>query len=487
MEAYYEACYNFNDEYLEHYGIKGMKWGVRRTPEQLGHHIDKQKRKLAKNVAAAKKAKAAGDKEKLKKLNIKSLKLKKDISNSKKELDKINKEEKRKTEEERANFLKTASAEQLYSRRHEFSESQLNTAMKRINMEQTIKSMADKDIQDKIESGRQKIESIMKYAGTAAKTVDTFDDVADAVNRIAGKEIIKSTKSRLEEAKDPDKKEREKIVRSGDYNKIMENRQRLTDEEFNQAMNRISKSGEALKNQAQGRSTAISAHNASVAAARAIDSERETEHNQRRSERQSQRQSHENSLNTAHQGKLNTANALREHQTETEMHRARLRENQNKVQALQRLIDSNNDDMRQTRSMIRMERGIQRMHDSLNNLGSSTVMQHPTDANGNRIRYTQVRPITQEERAQYTQMQNQNRVAQQRIQQLQQEINESQDYVNKSAERTRQLKNQMKAYEQQEKYAQRQLERIPAIEEYDHSAANNLINSMHDELLRNIA
>lgn len=475
MEAYYEACYNFNDEYLEHYGIKGMKWGVRRTPEQLGHHIDKQKRKLAKNVAAAKKAKAAGDKEKLKKLNIKSLKLKKDISNSKKELDKINKEEKRKTEEERANFLKTASAEQLYSRRHEFSESQLNTAMKRINMEQTIKSMADKDMQDKIESGRQKIESIMKYAGTAAKTVDTFDNVAEAVNRIAGKEVIKTTKERLEEAKDPGKKERQKIVRSGDYNKIMENRQRLTDEEFNQAMNRISKSGEALKNQAQGRSTAISAHNASVATARAIDSERETEHNQRRSERQSQRQSHENSLNTAHQGKLNTANALREHQTETEMHRARLRENQNKVQSLQRLVDVNNDSMTHMRNMIRMERGIQRTNDELNN------------PNGNRRRYTQVRPITQEERAQYTQMQNQNRAAQQRIQQLQQEINESQDYVNKSAERTRQLKNQMKAYEQQEKYAQRQLERIPAIEEYDHSAANNLINSMHDELLRNIA
>lgn len=25
------------DDWLKHHGIKGQKWGVRRTPEQLGH------------------------------------------------------------------------------------------------------------------------------------------------------------------------------------------------------------------------------------------------------------------------------------------------------------------------------------------------------------------------------------------------------------------------------------------------------------------
>lgn len=30
---------------LEHYGIKGMKWGIRRTPEQLGHKTEKLKKK----------------------------------------------------------------------------------------------------------------------------------------------------------------------------------------------------------------------------------------------------------------------------------------------------------------------------------------------------------------------------------------------------------------------------------------------------------
>ena len=42
---------------LYHYGIKGMRWGIRRTPEQLGHRPSKSQRKarkrLPKDVAAA--------------------------------------------------------------------------------------------------------------------------------------------------------------------------------------------------------------------------------------------------------------------------------------------------------------------------------------------------------------------------------------------------------------------------------------------------
>lgn len=39
---------------LMHYGILGMKWGVRRTPEQLGHVRAKRKKKPTYNVSPRK-------------------------------------------------------------------------------------------------------------------------------------------------------------------------------------------------------------------------------------------------------------------------------------------------------------------------------------------------------------------------------------------------------------------------------------------------
>lgn len=41
-----------NENSLEHYGIKGMHWGVRRTPEQLGNKKAKVLRKQKKSREA---------------------------------------------------------------------------------------------------------------------------------------------------------------------------------------------------------------------------------------------------------------------------------------------------------------------------------------------------------------------------------------------------------------------------------------------------
>lgn len=55
--------YNYSDDYSAHYGVLGMKWGVRRTAAQLGNHV-RTKRTQVKRKQSLAKARATREKNK---------------------------------------------------------------------------------------------------------------------------------------------------------------------------------------------------------------------------------------------------------------------------------------------------------------------------------------------------------------------------------------------------------------------------------------
>lgn len=152
------------DEYLEHHGVKGQKWGVTRSREELGYDAtpkkkkvgvverfrqDRQKKKKAKLRAKAK-AEAKKIKEAAKKAEEEAAK--KEVQNAK----------------TRERLLKAGNkdVELLYKNRHLLDDKELENRLKRINTENAIKKIVD--------SKPSEFDKAMK---TIKKISGTMDDV----------------------------------------------------------------------------------------------------------------------------------------------------------------------------------------------------------------------------------------------------------------------------------------------------------------------
>lgn len=159
---------------LEHYGIKGMRWGVRRTAEELGHVVNKAKKKVksVQKKTAAKKKKMA--------------------------------QKKRKAEREAI----LRDPKKLYKHRNEFSEAEIKAALSRFAWEKQLKDYAKADVDRGV--------GYLKTMFSATTTgINVYNDMARIFNSLTDEKpmpyimkVGETKKKDEDENKDKDKKKK---------------------------------------------------------------------------------------------------------------------------------------------------------------------------------------------------------------------------------------------------------------------------------------
>lgn len=188
---------------LYHHGIKGMKWGIRRTPAQLGHQI-KQRRIVKKRTAALEKARKA-------------------------------KQEKKEFEANKEKVLNSGSATEVLKYRGKLTNQELQNAVTRLNLEQQLSAISAKEVKtgmDKVTSVMNKVE---KATTAVEKGIKAYNTVAKVTNSV-GKTNLPTIGDSSSKAKDPIK---EKLIKSGSPKQVSKRFGDFTVDELKTISNRM--------------------------------------------------------------------------------------------------------------------------------------------------------------------------------------------------------------------------------------------------------
>lgn len=133
---------------LEHHGIKGMKWGIRRSPEQLGHKT-KKRSIFSKVKKAAKKTKKVAEKK-----------------------------EEESVEKIREKVLKSTDPRYIAKHLKYLDDNELQGRINRISKETAIKKMAaDASGKKAIKQGEDFMKSLASMAESAEKVYKAIDTI----------------------------------------------------------------------------------------------------------------------------------------------------------------------------------------------------------------------------------------------------------------------------------------------------------------------
>lgn len=137
-------------DFLKHHGILGQKWGVRRTPEQLGHTPSSSKSSSS---------------------------------------------QKTETKEERhARLMKSTNAKELYKHRKEFTTEELQNRLNRINVEKQLKNLSQADRKKGLKMAKDALEWEKVGVGFLKTTSQLYDLSQSKAGKAAKKALEKKFK-----------------------------------------------------------------------------------------------------------------------------------------------------------------------------------------------------------------------------------------------------------------------------------------------------
>lgn len=175
------------EEYLEHHGIKGMHWGIRRTPEQLGHKVSKAREKFEKY---GKKASTAAESGNAKAFDKYKKKAEKTYKTELKLNEQLQKAIKRQNEADEK-VVNKGSLEDVLAISDRLTKEQLDKAYNRISSKQKLESLrpsAESKI-DKLVSVSGKVATGAGHAYNIINNVNNFKKVVEDIQQSEIKQV----------------------------------------------------------------------------------------------------------------------------------------------------------------------------------------------------------------------------------------------------------------------------------------------------------
>lgn len=157
-----------SSDYIYHYGIKGMKWGIRRTAEQLGHKI---KSKFSRKKSSSDESGSQTSSKKIQgSVTVKGTKQNPGTTRT---------SDGSSIEERKQKVLESRSAKELYNNADLFTTQELQQAYNRLVLEKNIKNLSPKEVS----KGQQMLNKYVDTAENISKFLNSTNKVLSQVTR----------------------------------------------------------------------------------------------------------------------------------------------------------------------------------------------------------------------------------------------------------------------------------------------------------------